>query len=267
MRTHEMTERRVMTKDGPSVILQGNASGHHDADVSDRFCSAANLRVYDSRVPLGILVVMLLLILASGLLHGNMTSRWGESKDVVAAANALQSIPRSVGPWEQTGTRELTEAEKTILHCSSYVSRLYRNRESGDQIRLTLLMGPPDRMAAHTPEICYSTREFQLRDTRRRVVLKTSTSAENSFWRVTFNATTLEGGILCVYYAWGTGDRWRAPDDARFAFPGQQYLFKLQVSAQSPVDIRSASSDACQDFLSYFALVTETVLQRRSQCH
>lgn len=254
----------MTTKDEPSVILQGNASGHHDADASDRRWPAANLHINEPRVSWGVLVVMLLLILASGLLHGNMTGRWGQSTDVVAAANALQLIPRSIGPWEQTGTRELTETETTILHCNSYVSRLYRNRKSGDQIRLTLLMGPPDHMAAHTPEICYSTREFQLRDTRRRVVLKTATSVENSFWRVTFNATTLKSGILCVYYAWGSGGRWRAPDDARFAFPGQQYLFKLQVSAQSPVDIGSASPDACQDFLSYFAPVTETVLRRSS---
>lgn len=259
-----MTTCCAIASGDPSVVLHGDASDQHEVGASGRFCSAANLRINESRVPLGVFVVILLLILASGLLHGNMTSRWGQSTDFVAAANALQSIPKSIGPWEQTGSSELTETEQTILHCSSYVNRLYRNRESGEQVRMTILMGPPDRMAAHTPEICYSTREFQLRDTRRRVVLKSPTSVENSFWRVTFNATTLEGGNLCVYYAWGTGDRWRAPDDARFAFPGQQYLFKLQVSAQSPVDIGSASTDACREFLSYFALITETVLQRRS---
>lgn len=249
----------------PSVLSQGGASRNHEAGACNRFCSAADLRMNKSRIPLGVIVVTLLLILASGLLHGNMTSRWGQSTDVAAAADALKSIPQSIGPWEQSGTCELTEAERTILHCSSYVSRLYRNRESGAYIRLTLLMGPPDRMAAHTPEICYSTREFQLREPRQRVILQTSASSEeNAFWRVTFNATSLEGGILWVYYAWGIGGHWRAPDDARFAFPGQRYLFKLQVSTQTPSLFGNASPDACQDFLSYFVPATTAVLQKPS---
>lgn len=252
--------------DPGSTLASPRRHSNNDRELAR--CSLPTSATYpnmnEPHVPFGVFVVTLLLIVASGLLHGEMTSRWGLSTDVATAAEALKSIPQSVGPWEQTGTCELTEAERNILHCNSYESRLYRNRESGEQIRLTLLMGPPDRMAAHTPEICYSTREFQLRETRQRVVLQTSAAAENAFWRVTFDATSLEGGILCVYYAWGIGDRWCAPDDARFAFPGHKYLFKLQVSTQLPSQFGNASPDACQDFLSFFAPVTTTVLQRPS---
>jgi hypothetical protein len=205
------------------------------------------------------------LLLAAGLVHGAMSGRWGPPHDVALAADALQSTPSTIGPWQMESPHELSDDEAGILRCQSYVMRTYRHTQTNAQVRMAVLMGPPDRMAAHRPEICYSTRSYRLRTGRHRVVMDSADDSEDSFWRVTFDATDVDGGVLCTYYAWSNGAGWRAPDDARFAYPGEWFLYKLQVSTHLATEPALAATDPAREFLADFLTVMDPIVRRRSE--
>ena len=55
-----------------------------------------------------------------------------------------------------------------------------------------------------------------------------------------------------MYYAWSTGNEWTAARNARWAFVGHPYLYKLQLSSTLPPGTNLEKSDTCKRFLADF---------------
>jgi hypothetical protein len=169
--------------------------------------------------------------LAGAAIQGRLSRRWGGAMDLTKLAKRLQELPADVGPWHMRESKPLEPAAKTVLECAGYVGRVYENRQTGEMVTMAVLLGPAGPISVHTPDVCYSSQEYSIHDDPERTTFTRKDAADDQLWKTTLRSTRLEGGYLRVYYGWNGGRTWSAPYDARFAFLGQPYLYKIQVAA------------------------------------
>jgi hypothetical protein len=117
-------------------------------------------------------------------------------------------------------------------------------------VDLSLLIGPAGTVSVHSPEICFPSKNFELLGKRVRITIRDDAGIDHQFWRVEFRSQDLEERLSRVYYGWSIGGTWSAPDDPRFEFAGQPYLYKLQLHVKISPD--SEKADAGLSFLSNF---------------
>ena len=202
-------------------------------------------------LPISGVIVVVVLTLLSGVIQGRMSNRWGPTRDALAAAKKLNDIPSQFGNWRLTSSDEITQSTLRMLECAGYVLRTYENQETGETVRMTVLLGPSGPMSVHTPEICYSSRDYTIHETRHQVPIEIDGSSE-SFWALTFQANSLDADMLRVYYAWNPGDHWSAPDDPRFAFADRPFLYKIELASSLPPGADPEAADPCHRFLKDF---------------
>lgn len=207
-------------------------------------------------------VFLALLTTASALLAGKFGNRWGVPVDMTAAANKLADVPTSFGPWEIETEDALDPLARETLECAGEVVRTYRHREKGDVVRMALLVGPPGPLSVHTPEICYSSRDFSKQREPEHLEVLGAKSRRHQLWAMPLKANDVDGQSLDVAYGWNAGDGWLAPKEARFSFGGKSLLYKLQIAvpvASGPADTVQADS-ACVRFLQDLLPVLDTAL-------
>lgn len=194
--------------------------------------------------------VLVALTLFAGVLHGRMSNRWGMTSRLVEAGTLLADLPAVIGDWQQVGnSHELSGEAAAVLECSGYVLRNYVHRDTREVVTVGLLVGPAGPMSVHTPEVCYSSREYPIIAGPERHVLKTPDGVQHEFWRTTHRSVRLEGSGLLVYYGWNDGSRWTAADHPRFAYAGKPFLYKLQLAVPAPLAASANQEDAGLRFL------------------
>lgn len=169
--------------------------------------------------------------LAGGAIQGRLSRRWGGAMDLTKLAKRLQELPADIGPWHMREKKSLEPAAEAVLECAGYVGRVYENRQTSEVVIMAVLLGPAGPISVHTPDVCYSSQEYEVHDGPERTDFTRKDAAADQLWKTTLRSTRLEGGYLRVYYGWNSGRKWSAPYDARFAFLGQPYLYKIQVAA------------------------------------
>jgi hypothetical protein len=192
------------------------------------------------------------LTLASGVIHGRLSNRWGPSADMVAAAARLQQVPAQIGDWQLQESRPLDKNAADILQCAGYIFRTYVNQKTREAANVTVIIGPPVPTAIHDPEICYSGQGYELGTPRQRVLISAHEGAQHELWSVTLRSKDLESGFVKVYYGLSTGDRWQAPEGARLMLAGKPYLYKVQSAMYLPPGADLEASDPCRSFLEAF---------------
>ena len=209
------------------------------------------------------------LILFSGLIYGRMSNRWGPSPDVRAVAAKLKHIPKQVGSWKYEPSEDKSLKDKSsekmedstvdMLQCAGYIDRTYKNKDTGEIVNMFIILGPPGPTSVHTPEVCYSSQGYPIRETRQRVTIQNgeepeekAQGPEDEFWATTFRSNDLGAGMLRIYYAWSTGGAWSATEKPRYAYAGHPYLYKIQLASSIPSYGDSEEDDPCRRFLQAF---------------
>jgi len=192
------------------------------------------------------------LTLASAIVQGRIRYRWGPTKAMRLAAQRLREVPLVFGDWQSKGDEEMDEAAVTMLQCTGYIERTYANRRSGEVVNMFVVVGPVGPIAAHTPEVCFSGIDYKMRGDRQRISIRDADGDEQLFWAHDFKASGLRGGLIRTYYAWSAGDGWSAPENPRFAFTGQAFLYKLQLTADLSQGANFEMEDTCRRFLRAF---------------
>jgi len=202
-------------------------------------------------------VVVVVLTLVSGAIHGRMSNRWGPSPDMLAAAKRLESLPTQLGPWHVASEGEMSDYVVNMLECTGYLVRVYEHQETFERVTMTLLVGPSGPMSVHTPDICLPSRDFAPDGGRERVAIAAGDGRSFEVWRQAFRANDLQASRQRVYYGWGPDGSWSAPNDPRFEFAREPFLYKVQVSAALAPDSEAATEtpDAGERFLQAFAPV------------
>ena len=214
------------------------------------------------QLTLGIILVAAVTLL-SGWVHGRMTNRWGYPEDTQAAAKKLDEVPTRFGNWQLESSEAMSENTIRMLDCVGYFVREYVNLQTGDAVKAALILALPEPLTLHTPEVCFSSREYTVTQKRQRVTVQNPDGADDEFWALTFRSNRLEGDMLRVCYGWSTGGRWSAPQQSRFTFK-QPYLYKIQLAAHVPLGADLETADICRDFLQDFIPVVEPYLVQPS---
>lgn len=196
-----------------------------------------------------VLVVGLAATLLGGALYGRYSQRWGPPADLTLAAQQLTNMPRELGEWTLAEEFPLQRSAVEMLQCAGYVNRNYVNRTTGESISVAIIVGPPGPIAVHTPEICFSSRSYQLQGSRHKVQLETSSHLSNKFWRTDFTSKNILAEGLRVHYAWSRGNGWEASASPRYEFAAAPLLYKIQLAAPLKPKLGEESSDSGREFL------------------
>ncbi len=203
----------------------------------------------DRRRFLALVAAALGLTLATGVVYGRWTHRWGPPADLQAAAKQLEEFPRQIGDWKLSEETPLADAIIQTLECAGYVNRVYVHQSTGQLIRLAVIVGPPGPTAVHTPEICYSSRAYEISKSREKAIMGPPGASANSFWKTTLKSRNVGAEQLQVYYGWSIGDNWQASRSPRFEFGGNPLLYKIQLAGEIGDLSNRELADPCRDFL------------------
>ncbi len=206
------------------------------------------------------LTAVVALTLVAGVLEGRIRNRWGPSETMRAAAQKLEDVPRQFGGpgndrWQLQSSEPMSDGTKQMLECTGNIVRTYTNPRTGESVSFFVIVGPAGPTAVHTPEICFSSQNYKSSEPRQQIAISDREGQEDRFWALSFQSKSARGDLLRVYYAWSTGNGWKAPNDARFAFAGWPYLYKLQVSSTVPGGTDLTTGDTCEKFLKDFVPV------------
>lgn len=204
-------------------------------------------------IPVLSLVVLLIATVGAGVLHGRLSGRWGVEATAQSAAEELASdFPKAFGNWQQVTENPLGDEVVKVLQCPAYISRTFRHEQTGDRATVAVLLGPPGPISVHTPEICYSSREYTISGARRKVTVKSTEGVEQAFWELPLKANDVHAAESRVLYGWSNGRIWEAANWPRFSYGGLSHLYKLQVSIVTNSTTKPAEFDAGRDFLEAF---------------
>lgn len=197
------------------------------------------------------------LTIASGVMAGKLTNRWGSPGHLEAAADKLDAFPDRIGNWRLSSDEALNDYVTGQLQCTGYINRTYVNEQTGTQLSVALIVGPYGPNSVHKPDVCYpnmgyaSARRPQKWQPSHRPAASDSSSgpSEDEFWVASFEAKEPGMDPLHVYYAWSSGNHWRAPTYPRFALGGSPVLYRLQISSRFEWTSDTETDNPCTDFL------------------
>lgn len=180
--------------------------------------------------------------------------------DTEAARDQLVATPASVGDWQLKEEQDLDASVVELLNCKGYINRVYVHQQTGAQIHVAVLAGPAGPISVHTPDVCYSSREFRSEGFQKH--LEIAGDVSQVFWRMGFRRNDLEAQQLQVVYGWWDGHGWSAPESSRFAFARAPILYKLQLAHVIPNHLSIDDLTVVSDFLREFLPVLNTHLHQ-----
>jgi hypothetical protein len=186
----------------------------------------------------------------SGALHGHLTNRWNRAA-VDDAAERLSQIPLEIGPWRLKESPPLPQHALNILRCAGHLNRLYVHRDTGAEVLVTVLLGPPDTIWGHSPNGCYQFNHYTILQEPQRVEIPAGGS-ETHFWEIAVQSGEVDAQKLQIYYAWSDGGEWSAPDEPRFQFGARAFLYRIQAMSAIEHDADPSADTACRPFLDEF---------------
>lgn len=205
-------------------------------------------------LPLACFALLLLGTAATGYVQGRITNRWGARPSAQQAADLLkQPLPQEAGSWRLEEESELPPAAARMLQYPTCVNRSYVHQQTGDRVRMFVLVGHPGPVSVHTPEVCYSSQDYSIAADRAKVVIETDGQHSHEFWELPLKPKhALHHEPLRVFYAWSTGSRWEAAAQPRFGYGGLPHLYKLQIAVETNAGSKAKDFDPGQDFLRCF---------------
>jgi len=172
-------------------------------------------------------IVAAILIIAAGLWHGKITSRWGDTHELQDAVARITTLSMEIGDWTgkdvEMNTRHLQVAE-----VAGYVSRSYVNKRSGERVTLLLICGKPGPISVHTPDVCYQSAGYKMGTKSTFAIQDAKSTRPDEFWVAKFTKEP-DPAPLHILWGWTTNGIWMAPDSPRFVFFQAPVLFKLYV--------------------------------------
>ncbi len=212
------------------------------------------------------LLVVCLIVVGSGVIHGLIIDRWGSSGDLGRAVASLQQIPNEFGDWKSqeptTSAREpISARELEVGEIDGYLARIYTNPANGSTVNLMIVCGRPGPISVHTPDICFKGAGFEIvKQYQRHQIASTqdnSETAEAFFADFTKPVNAAEQNLR-VFWMWSDGRQFFAPDNPRIAFADKDFLYKIYLTRAIERVGDPPETDQC---VSFFKLAMP-ILQR-----
>lgn len=186
-------------------------------------------------------------LLGAGFVQGRLSDRWSTSPELEAALTRVPTVPTDFGPWKSRAV-EGEAADFELAGAQAWWMRLYTDDRSGRSFLVILMCGRAGRMAVHTPEVCYRGAGFDMVGTPRPFSVRSELGDDlGTMWTARFLKNGEHGTGTRLYWGWSQGGPWQAPDNPRWRFRGEPYLYKLYVSHD--VAGSDDGEDAARSFL------------------
>lgn len=174
-------------------------------------------------------VLALALIVLLAVVQGRWSDRWSKpGADIKDLAALLEGVPMTVDEWEG----EDQPADSGELQASGavgHVTRVYRNRATGERVSLFIICGHSRNISVHTPDRCYPAAGFEPLDSPIKHMIHAGGS-DAEFYTATYRKQDPVGTQqVRVFWSWCQDDRWEAPNYPRSTFRGLRALFKLYL--------------------------------------
>jgi hypothetical protein len=218
----------------------------------------------------------LVVLLCGGFAQGLMSHRWLPNAAVQNAALALNDIPSRIGNWTSEDIA-LADADRKIGGIAGYVQRNYRDRTTGTEVSLLLVVGEPGPISVHPPTACFSGRGYNVvrqpgvlaiaktdHESLAAAITNPDASTNHIFNQADFSNSAIDDvSLIRVCWAWSTNGHWEAPANPRLQFASRPYLYKLYVSERwIPNGDVNQDAGAAQQFL----MTALPVLRERLDC-
>ncbi len=172
--------------------------------------------------------------------HGTRTFRWGEDETASILAGRLKGLPGNIGSWQMVDEGELRLEEIRQLQPVGYLVRRYSFGEMNANV--FVIVGPTGPIAAHTPDICFDSRNYEMLDDRSKFKIGTSALDESECWVRRFESRAVQKQAIKTWYTWMVDKSWQASTNPRVSFSDSPYLIKVQVAVLYP-DVESMDRD------------------------
>jgi len=189
------------------------------------------------------------ILVGAGLIHGSWTNRWALSQTLETWGTRLEAVPMHIGRWEGRPVT-VNDREMAAAGATGFLSRQYRDTQSGATVSVLLVCGLPGDIASHPPTVCYPGSGFSLTAPEQLRLQSNSAGQTAEFQTAIAKRSRPEGPqTLRISWAWSDGSAWQVPDDPRLAFATAPALSKLYVVRQGVDPETNAADDPCRAFL------------------
>jgi hypothetical protein len=191
----------------------------------------------------------LVILVMSAVVHGVLTHRWQPGMELQQAVDRLQQLPDTFGDWIGEPFEQDAQSLAFAGAIGNY-SRRFTNQQTGDQVMVSLLVGRSQRMVVHRPEHCYTAVGYQLIGSPVRFEMQPPGKASGELFTAIFQRDETHGpSRLRIFWAFGSSDGWKAPDNPRLAYAGVPVLYKLYVVRPVAVNSSEVRADPCVGLL------------------
>jgi len=218
------------------------------------------------------LVVAAVVIGGGAIYTSIVTERFTGSVNAKAqhCAEFLKAVPRTIGVWEGED-KAVPENTREIAGAVGYVSRQYRNLETGEEVGIWLIVGHPNQAWRHTPDICYPASDFTM-DKNHHFTIPVEGQEPLVCWTNKFSKTLGPGQdvTLRVFWTWYEPRMnkpvvWQAPGhavaDARSEFAGGKALYKLYFTTAARSDREEPQESVALEFAQQFVPIVNDILK------
>lgn len=195
------------------------------------------------------LLTGIVVVVATGLVHGLWTDRWGWSAEPEASAAKLVGVRTSLGDWDMVQESSLETREQANAGIVGYLVRRYVHRQTRAEVQVFLVCGRPGQISVHTPDVCFAGAGYVFSGSPERKADVGQAGSE--FWvaQCAKQTDTVPEPVR-VFWSWNAAGRWQAPDNPRLTFARHRALFKLYVLERLPSTQETSEKDPALDFLS-----------------
>ncbi len=194
-------------------------------------------------------VIAVAAVLATGVVHGVWTERWGVAAEPAAWAAKLEQVPAVVGDWE---SRDAKVNQNESGGVSGTLHALYQNHRTGKEVTVYLVCGQPAPISIHTPDVCYGAAGYEVLSPAPFAVL-VGAPAPAEFQTAVFRKTVAsDQTLLRIFWSWSGNGEWRVPKEGpRRAFAWHPALFKLYLIREMSSSDDPLETDPCVDLMKH----------------
>ena len=216
-------------------------------------------------------IIVFAAILTVGIGFGHRAiSAGGLSDGIELTQDQVDQLPDQIDVWTITNRDKIAGNALKLLECKSNGNLAYRNVDTEANVVVTVMSGPSGPLAAHTPEVCYSSKAYVIDSVPELLEIDLGDGTKCELRVVNLVPRSDNHEPLTVIYGWNDGATWKAPAPtwSRAVYAGTQSLVKLQAAIVTTGDSSAASTKDRQaqlkSSLTQFIPVINAQLEARS---
>src|SRR3954463_6873932 len=194
------------------------------------------------------------LTIVPALIEGHYVNRWGTPPDLEGASQRVEKFPREFGSWTFAEEGDPLQPEVCReLGIEGYMTRAYKNRNSGAVVRVLLMVGQSGPLLRHPPYICYANMANEQIGEMTKIQTTTTTPAGEFNLLEYKRARTVTNDRFLIAYGLATDAIWKVPAMPRIEFGAAPLLYKVQLlTALDPSQSRELGAALLTQFANDF---------------